>query len=242
MTKTLIFGIPWLLLGCGDPKVDDTGSETTSSSTDVIPTGTTSTGTTSTSTTPTGTTTGTTTTTASTTPTTTTTTSPPTDACDAAEACWGDIEVEDEEDLADVQACSSIEGDLAVTEQSWLDTLALPCLTTVGGTLMILDNTGMDVMASMPHLTTVGGDMDIGNNPDLIVLGDLQSLSYVGGFLHVYGNDMLNSLEPLSTMSYIGDDLQIQDNPQLCQTDAEAFAAEVDVMGEVVVVDNGECD
>jgi hypothetical protein len=163
--------------------------------------------------------------------------------CEGAVACWGDFEVESEEDHTEVHACSSIEGDLAVVEQAWLSSLALPCLTTVGGDLLMIENEAMTGVGDLSSLTTVGGDMDVGSNMTMTTLEGLSSLTYVGGFLHIYRNDALSSVDALSSLTYVGNDLLIQENGQLCQTDAEAFASGVDVMDTVFVSGNGgTCD
>jgi len=158
-------------------------------------------------------------------------------------ACWGDREIESEDDHAEVHSCSSIEGDLAIAEQAWLSSLALPCLTTVGGDLLMIGNEAMTGVGDLSGLTTVGGDMDVGDNMSMTTLEGLSNLTYVGGFLHIYRNDVLSRVDSMSSLTYVGDDLLIQENDQLCQTDAEAFAAGVDVMATVVVSDNGgDCD
>jgi hypothetical protein len=55
----------------------------------------------------------------------------------------------------------------------------------------------------------------------------------------VQENDVLTSLEGLSGLEVVHGDLNISRNPQLSQSEAEAFAARLEVAGEVIVQGNG---
>ena len=65
--------------------------------------------------------------------------------CADAEPCEGDYGIENESDLEAIALCESISGDLDFSSQSWLTSLDLPCLTSVGGGLLIQQNDNLTV-------------------------------------------------------------------------------------------------
>jgi len=206
-------------------------------------------------------------------------------ACEDAEPCLGDYDVENGGDLEEVFLCESVTGYLLLEEQDWLTSLDLPCLENLGYHLSIYDNDsltsldlhslataggGMDIRSNdalsslegLSGLATVDDDLSIYDNDSLTSLEGLSSLTTVGRGLLIYDNaslttleglssfttvddlsilynDSLTSLEGLSGVKTVGDDLSIYDNASLCQSDAEAFAASIEVGGTVDVRDNG---
>ena len=156
--------------------------------------------------------------------------------------CEGIFEIKSEGELDAIAHCESITGGLYFFEQDWLEIVELPSLTSVGGHLVIEGNGALTSLEGLSSLTTVGTYLVIYDNHALTSLEGLSSLTTVGGgggFLFIINNDALTSLEGLSGLTYVGDDLSIHNNDSLCQSDAEAFAASIELGGTVDVRDNG---
>ena len=181
--------------------------------------------------------------------------------------CEGSFDIENAFDLEQVTPCDTITGLLVVRAQGWLTDFQMPCLSTVGESLTIADNATLidfdlselssigtfgsistnDSLGSLEGLSglaTIGDYLTIEDNNSLTTLG-MSSLQYVSGNLIIYRNDVLTSLN-LPKLNSAGGQLQIYSNDSLCQADAEAFAASIDVGGDIYVEDNGsartDCD
>jgi len=74
---------------------------------------------------------------------------------------------------------------------------------------------------------------------------DLPSLLIVAGDVEIGDNAALSSLSGLSSLTSVSGALRIYDNPCLSPTEAEAFAASIEVGGDIEIYDNGSdypCD
>ena len=80
--------------------------------------------------------------------------------------CDGDFGIENSTDLDDVERCASIEGDLRIVGQDWLTSIDLPCLTTVGGNLIILSNGCLSYVEAEAFAASihVNGDVAVWGN------------------------------------------------------------------------------
>ena len=134
--------------------------------------------------------------------------------CEAAEPCEGDYNIDIERDIEAIAQCESISGNLDFDNEDWLTSIDLPCLTSVGGDLIIENNNALTSVDGLSSLTTVGGPLEI-LDCDALANIDMPALTSMGG------------------------DLTIYDNYCLSQAEAEAFAASIDVGDEVSVSDNG---
>ena len=170
-------------------------------------------------------------------------------ACESAVTCEGSYYLSSGEDLEDIALCECITGHLEMKNETWLTSVVLPSLTTVDGDLSFQGNDYLTTI-EMPGLTTVGRDFLLGTTSGNALLTGLEMTSFtsVGRHLTVIGNDALTNLEGLSSLESVGfrheevgmtGDLDIYLNASLCQSDAEAFAASIEVGGEVYVENNG---
>jgi len=84
-----------------------------------------------------------------------------------------------------LQSLANVTGTLGFYS-NFFETLSAPNLTSVGGVLTFVANSGLNNI-SMDALTSVGG-LEIANNTDLIKIDDFSSLKTVDGLLDVTGN------------------------------------------------------
>jgi len=151
----------------------------------------------------------------------------------------------------DLTALYSVGRNMGIGDCPSLSEIDLPSLTTVAGSLAFYDDMSLTAVR-MTSLETVGGtpvedstrSLAVWNNPSLSQL-DAPLCTSVGGSLSIYDNAYLASTAGLSSMATVGEDVTITGNSCMSQADAEAFAADLDVAGEVTVEDNGDlhpCD
>jgi len=177
--------------------------------------------------------------------------------------CKGNYILYNGHDLAEAARCESISGNLNAYGLDWVTDLELPCLSTVAGELtisaneslvtltglsnlqlvgglMFSDNPAITSFDGMAHLTSISGYLDIMDNDRLNSLDGLSGLTSVN-YLYIYNNDALESIQGLSSLASVGTDgVVIAYNDRLCQADAEALIAGVEVAGSVSIYSNGE--
>jgi hypothetical protein len=109
--------------------------------------------------------------------------------------------------------------------------------TTLAGSLRFGDSqfTEIDGLESM---RVIEGTVNFFRNPNLVDLSGLRNLEVVGEHLFVHHNDALTTLSGLPRLRRVRGDLTIISNSSLPQLDAEAFADELEVSGEVNVLGN----
>lgn len=136
-----------------------------------------------------------------------------------------------------LSSLETLDGDLRVTGRM-LDTLAAPRLTTVGGDLLVGDETTFPPPASasvatldLRSLASIGGAAAI-HNTSLESLEGLASLRSVGGDLSIEENSLLLSLG-LDALVELGGGLDIRSNRQLPTCAAAALEAQLRVAGWV---------
>ena len=185
-------------------------------------------------------------------------------ACNSAEPCPGDHYVFDEADLEVIVLCESISGNLNLTDLDGLAGFDLPCLTTVDGIVMLSQTEELASLDGLSSLSTAAAGLGISDCASLLDLDGLSSLVSVGGLLinnnaalrdldglfgiattaldsglTITGNPLISNLDSLVHLECVSGNLTISDNDCLSQEEAEAFAASLDVEGDIVVQDNG---
>ena len=177
--------------------------------------------------------------------------------------CKGNYILYNGHDLAEVARCESVSGNLVAYDLGWVTNLELPCLSSVAGDLtlsaneildtltgfsslqsvgglMFSDNAAIRSFDGLSNLTSISGYLDIMTNDSLVSLDGLSGLTSVN-YLYIYDNDALESIEGLSSLARVGSDgVVIAYNDMLCQSDAEALIAAVDVAGSVSIYSNGD--
>lgn len=148
----------------------------------------------------------------------------------------GHLEIDSPALLAvDLSSLETLEGDLRVTGRA-LDGLAAPRLTSVGGDLLVGDDTTFPPPSSesvstldLRSLETVGGAATI-RNTELGSLEGLAALRTVGGDLAIEENSLLLTLG-LDALVDVGGSLDVRSNRQLPTCAAEALEARLRAAG-----------
>jgi hypothetical protein len=118
--------------------------------------------------------------------------------------------------------CTGILGDVTIYGASIDNLDGLSVLTSVGGSLSIIQNPALSSLAGLENLASVGNDLIISFNPILNSLSSLSNLVYIGGTLGINNNDVLTSLAGLENIDAGAvDDLVFHDNPVLAYCDLE---------------------
>ena len=146
----------------------------------------------------------------------------------------GNAVIHSQEDLESFQSYTEIDGGLIITG-TFLETVSLPHLHTVHGSLLIKENSALQEV-HLSSLQTVHGLLYIWKNPslwdlsldsltqvlsnfifkdnDLIVALDLASLEHVTGGLNINGNLALQSMN-LPGINEVGGNLDVYNNHYL---------------------------
>ncbi len=156
--------------------------------------------------------------------------------CADAGPCEGNYVIENADDLDAIHLCESIDGSLTITEQDWLTSIALPCLTSVQGEMNIWWNDELTSIA-MPVLAVVDGDMSIADSDSLAHV-DLSALATVEGLLNVAQLPSLTSLDGLPNITTVGDSFIISLNASLSSLAGVSSLANV---GGNVGIDRNDC-
>jgi hypothetical protein len=88
-------------------------------------------------------------------------------------------------------------------------------LTTIGGYLLIRDNTPLPNLNGLSNLMSIGEWMDISDNAALINLNGLSNPISTGESMRIFNNASLTNLDGLSGLTSIGESLAIQYNSAL---------------------------
>lgn len=107
-------------------------------------------------------------------------------------------------------------------------------LASVGGGLTINNAPALGSLAGFAQLGSIGGALLV-NNSGLPSFAGLDALGIVAGDLTITQNSRLTSLAGLDALREVGQDLRVSNNSMLPLADAQAFAAGVNVQGEVIV-------
>jgi hypothetical protein len=123
----------------------------------------------------------------------------------------------------------SVAGDVILADPDCAS-LSLPALTSIGGSLRIVDSATLADL-SLPSLATVAGDVIINGNATLHSVG-LGSLGSIGGSLIVTDNATVDQVATSATT--VDGSIQITANPSLSMVDAPALES---VGGDVSITD-----
>src|SRR5690554_7141688 len=111
--------------------------------------------------------------------------------------------------------CTEVSGNLTIQGANITDLTPLSNLTSVGGYLVIYNNSNLTNLDGLSNLTSVGGYLDIYSNLSLTNLDGLSNLTSIGGYLVFYNNPNLTNLNGLSNLTSVGADLVIVFNSSL---------------------------
>jgi hypothetical protein len=115
--------------------------------------------------------------------------------------------------LNGLNALTSIGGQLVIYDNSALNSLTgLDNLTSIGGSLAVNGNNLLTSLTGLENVTSVGGGLTIGGGNSLTSLAGLNNLSFVGGTLRIIGTNALINMTGLESLTSIGGDLMIGDN------------------------------
>lgn len=114
--------------------------------------------------------------------------------------------------------CSLIEGNVTISGNDITNFEGLKVITSIGGYLLIHDNSSLTNLNGLQNLKYVR-DLAIIDNDILINLTGLEGLDNINGILQIWYNDALINLSGLDNISYIATDLQIEGNYSLLNLD-----------------------
>lgn len=141
--------------------------------------------------------------------------------------------------VVDLGALRRVGTDLRIEDTGALALISLPALTDVGRNLWLRRNDAL-IAATIPGVTTLGGALRVEQSYSLLQL-DLSGLRRVGTLgtaeLAIEGNDALHTLAGLPAVRWVSGSVLLRDNAALPVADAEAFVAQLDHVGGLVVID-----
>ena len=121
---------------------------------------------------------------------------------------------------------------------SVLDQLDLGQLTSVGDAVTLIGLEQLPDLTGLASVTTIGGTLTIQNSAGPTSVAGLESLELVAGNMVIENNPDLGSLGGMAGLGSVGGDLRIVGNGSLGNAEAQAFAAGLDVGGDVVISGN----
>lgn len=127
----------------------------------------------------------------------------------------GDVTVASTPTLAtlDLSWLEDVTGSVAFSDLDGLTDLAVGHLANVGGELRI-EGIGA-VTADLTRIRTVGGDVVVVDNSLLVSIDSMKSVDTIGGDLVITGNALLEGLDIADVLLTLGGDVVVSDNPSL---------------------------
>lgn len=131
------------------------------------------------------------------------------------------IDGSDITDLTPLLIVTSVGGTLAiVNNNSSLTTLdGLNNITHVGDALIIGGNPLITTLDGLNNISSIDGDLFIDYNSSLITLDGLNNISSVVGYLYIGYNSSLANLDGLNNISSVGEYISIDNNSSLTNLD-----------------------
>ena len=111
-------------------------------------------------------------------------------------------------------------------------------LTSVGSMEFFFHST-LSTISGINALQSVNSSLSISQNEVLADISGLTSLTSIGGSLNIKSNPNLSSISGLGALVSAGS-VEIVNNPQLCQSEVDAFLAGIEVQGEVLTSGNND--
>jgi acyl-[acyl carrier protein]--UDP-N-acetylglucosamine O-acyltransferase len=140
------------------------------------------------------------------------------------------ISGDDISNLNGLTSITSIGGDLIITENSSLTNLTgLEGLTSLGGTLLINSNPGLISLSGLESLTSISGNLEVSLNSTLTSLTGIDNISAQSvANLTIYCNSSLSTCEVQSVCDYLASpngDIKIECNASGCTNPEEVETA-----------------
>ena len=133
----------------------------------------------------------------------------------------------------------SVGGDLILEDNSAITNInGLSSLTAVGGSLRISNIRRLANLDGLSSLTTIGGSFSLGGGTDLTNLAGLARLRTVGGYLSFNSLSGLPNVNGLSSLTTVGGHLSITTNNVL--TNLNGFSSLTTVSGDYIKICNNE--
>ena len=99
--------------------------------------------------------------------------------------------------------CTQLEGDVYISGNDIVNLNGLSVVISIGGSLSIIYNNGLNSLSGLDNLNSIGGNLSIYFNQALTSLTGLEGLTSVGGNLKIYKNDALTSFTGLEGLTSI---------------------------------------
>ena len=150
----------------------------------------------------------------------------------------GELRLGDNPNIIDLAALASLKtlGALTLETSAITDLGPLPALE-MPGDLRIVGNEQLTSLSILAGATTLRS-LVLESNPMLAGLPELTALAQVEGDFELRRSAGLTDLSDLAAVTSVGGRLAVVDNPELLQTDAEAWAAPIVVGGARKIFDN----
>ncbi|MFV0573749.1 MAG: T9SS type A sorting domain-containing protein [Xanthomarina gelatinilytica] len=118
-------------------------------------------------------------------------------------------------------------------------------LTSVGGNLIITNNTAVNSLGGLENLSLVNGKIIIDNNSSLLTLSGLDGVVSINESMSILNNNSLQSIDGVNSLVTIGDTLVIYNNPSLTSINGFQNLTSIENAGfdenaiNIVTVSNG---
>lgn len=119
----------------------------------------------------------------------------------------------------DYPGCTEIEGDVEIEGAGIKNLGGLSGITSIDGSLKILNNDSLEELNALENLIFVGGYVRIFNNDQLLNLAGLHSITTIAGSLSISSNELLVDLTGLESLITISSYFSIETNPSLISLD-----------------------
>lgn len=114
--------------------------------------------------------------------------------------------------------CTAVAGNLTISETSpgsITDLSPLAGITSIGGRLLVFDNTALTTLSGLDNIVTVTSSVRISKNPSLTNLNGLGSLNSVSSFLEIDNNSGLVNVGGISGSLVVNGRLIVEENALL---------------------------
>lgn len=136
----------------------------------------------------------------------------------------GNLHIDSPQALAAATPYTHVTGDVVYTCDIPVDTLGLPQLREVGGSVVLHAHPQVANFRGMPNMARIGGTLQITDNPALVSLEGLEGLTEVGGLV-ISGNGGLEEFTGLPALVQVHGGVTIANNGQLHTLQAMDAAA-----------------
>ena len=128
------------------------------------------------------------------------------------------ISGDDVNDISGLQI-TSIEGDLIIENFNAgdfnLGSNIFSSLETIGGSLIIRNNSIIPEIAAFANLRSIGRNIEIHSNTGMNTINGLGKLTSIGGRLEIYDNSSITSISGFGELNTVGESFIIRDNERI---------------------------